>query len=26
VVHMINLMTIGRYQEPRGAFLASVLY
>lgn len=26
VVHMMNLMTIGLYQEPRGAFLASVLY
>jgi predicted N-acetyltransferase YhbS len=26
VVHMMNLMTIGIYQEPRGAFLASVLY
>ena len=26
VVSMMNLMTIGLYQEPRGAFLASVLY
>jgi adenylate cyclase len=26
VIYMINLMTIGRHQEPRGAFLASVLY
>lgn len=26
VVHMMNLMTVGLYQEPRGAFLASVLY
>jgi predicted N-acetyltransferase YhbS len=26
VVSMMNLMTIGQYQEPRGAFLASVLY
>jgi GNAT superfamily N-acetyltransferase len=26
VVHMMNLMTIGLYQEPRGAFLASVIY
>jgi predicted N-acetyltransferase YhbS len=26
VVHMMNLMTIGLYQEPRGAFLASVSY
>ena len=26
VVYMMNLMTIGLYQEPRGAFLASVLY
>ncbi|MCT7657572.1 GNAT family N-acetyltransferase [Mycobacterium deserti] len=26
VVHMMNLMTTGLYQEPRGAFLASVLY
>jgi GNAT superfamily N-acetyltransferase len=26
VVHMMNLMTIGLYQEPRGAYLASVLY
>jgi predicted N-acetyltransferase YhbS len=26
VVQMMNLMTIGLYQEPRGAFLASVLY
>jgi predicted N-acetyltransferase YhbS len=26
VVMMMNLMTIGLYQEPRGAFLASVLY
>lgn len=26
VVHMMNLMTIGLYQEPRGAFLPSVSY
>ena len=26
VVHMMNLMAMGLYQEPRGAFLASVLY
>jgi hypothetical protein len=26
VVSMMNLMTIGLYQEPRGPFLASVLY
>jgi hypothetical protein len=26
VVSMMNLMTIGLYQEPRGAFLASVAY
>jgi predicted N-acetyltransferase YhbS len=26
VVHMMNLMTIGLYQEPRGAYLASVSY
>jgi hypothetical protein len=26
VVSMMNLMTIGLYQQPRGAFLASVLY
>lgn len=26
VVHMMNLMTVGIYQEPRGAYLASVLY
>ncbi len=26
VVSMMNLMTIGLYQEPRGAYLASVLY
>jgi predicted N-acetyltransferase YhbS len=26
VVSMMNLMTAGLYQEPRGAFLASVLY
>jgi predicted N-acetyltransferase YhbS len=26
VVSMMNLMTMGLYQEPRGAFLASVLY
>jgi hypothetical protein len=26
VVHTMNLMTIGLYQEPRGAFLASVGY
>ena len=26
VISMMNLMTIGLYQEPRGAFLASVLY
>jgi GNAT acetyltransferase-like protein len=26
VVYMMNLMSIGRFQEPRGAFLASVLY
>jgi hypothetical protein len=26
VVHMMNLMTIGLYQEPRAAYLASVLY
>jgi hypothetical protein len=26
VVIMMNLMTIGVYQEPRGPFLASVLY
>lgn len=26
MVSMMNLMTIGLYQEPRGAFLASVLY
>jgi hypothetical protein len=26
VVWMMNLMTTGLYQEPRGAFLASVLY
>ena len=26
VVSMMNLMTTGLYQEPRGAFLASVLY
>jgi len=26
VSNMMNLMTIGLYQEPRGAFLASVLY
>lgn len=26
VVMMMNLMTIGLYQQPRGAFLASVLY
>ena len=26
VVSMMNLMTVGLYQEPRGAFLASVLY
>jgi hypothetical protein len=26
VIYMMNLMTIGFYQEPRGAFLASVLY
>jgi hypothetical protein len=25
-VSMMNLMTIGLYQQPRGAFLASVLY
>jgi hypothetical protein len=26
VVHMMNLMTMGLYQEPRGAYLASVSY
>jgi predicted N-acetyltransferase YhbS len=26
VVSMMNLMTVGLYQQPRGAFLASVLY
>ena len=26
VSYMMNLMTIGLYQEPRGAFLASVVY
>jgi len=26
VVYMMNQMTIGLYQEPRGAFLASVMY
>jgi hypothetical protein len=26
VVHTMNLMTIGQYQEPNGALLASVLY
>jgi hypothetical protein len=26
VVHTMNLMTIGEYQEPRGAYLASVGY
>ena len=26
VFYVMNLMTIGLYQEPRGAFLASVLY
>jgi predicted N-acetyltransferase YhbS len=26
VVHVMNLMTIGLYQEPRGAYLASVSY
>lgn len=26
VVYLANLMTIGRYQEPRGAFLPSILY
>jgi hypothetical protein len=26
VVHTMNLMSIGLYQEPRGAYLASVLY
>jgi predicted N-acetyltransferase YhbS len=26
VIHTMNLMTIGRYQEPRGAYLASVGY
>jgi len=26
VVHMMNLMTIGLYQEPRGAYLVSVSY
>lgn len=26
VVYMLNLMTIGLYQEPRGAFLASIGY
>jgi hypothetical protein len=26
VAMMMNLMTVGLYQEPRGAYLASVLY
>ena len=26
IVHMMNLMTMGLYQEPRGAYLASVSY
>jgi hypothetical protein len=26
IVYMLNLMTLGYYQEPRGSFLASIGY